>query len=77
MGNCCSKGEEIVEEEEDSEENFQEVPGMPEVGQPPPPAENPVSPPNHVSVYHNTENPLDGKDEFQEIELSPVSDHPD
>ncbi|EAY23568.1 hypothetical protein TVAG_119040 [Trichomonas vaginalis G3] len=75
MGSCCSKTEALGAEEEDSEEGFQEIQGMPEPGQPPPPAENPINSPSHISIYHNADNPLDGKEEFPEVELSPVSDH--
>lgn len=77
MGGCCSN--EAIEETEleDSEEMFKEVPNMPPEPEPLSPLDYPIYAPTHISIYHNTENPLDGKDEFPELELSPVSDHYD
>lgn len=76
MGNSCSTNTYEDLEPEDSEEQFQEIPNMPEPGIISP-LENALYAPNHISVYHNQQNPLDGKESFPEIELSPVSDYAD
>lgn len=80
MGGCCSycnKNQDAMDEEEDSEEAFQERALNPEPGPAPPDPDNPAIPPNHISVYNTTDNPLDGKEEFVENELSPLSDSND
>ena len=72
---CCGSKDGDDSNSEDPELNFRVPEGLPEPGPPPPAPENPLTAPNHISVYHNTENTLEGKDELPELELSPVSDH--
>lgn len=73
MGCCCS-GEDSDYSTDDPEANFEVPEGLPDPGPSPPAPENPLAAPNHVSIYYNTTNPLEGKDELPELELSPISD---
>lgn len=58
------------------EEKFQTPEGLPEPGIPVPPADKPLNPPTHISLMtKNAINPLEGKDEFDEVELSVVSEN--
>lgn len=70
---CCDPYDEY-EEESDPESEFEEIPGMPEPGQPPPEAESPFYSPGHVSVFYVNEDPLKGKAVLEEQDLSPVHD---
>ena len=62
------------EEEEDPEDDFQEVEGMPGPPDPKPDLENPLYSPTHVSVYFTNDDPLVNKNKFEELDLSPVNE---
>ena len=48
--------------------------GIPEPGQKPPPPENPLSPPKHLTKFSNQQTNLDGREELPDLELSEVTD---
>lgn len=65
----------VDEVEQTPEEKFVTPLGLPDPGPPAPAPEKPLYPPTKQTIYaYRMTNPLEGKDEFEEIELSVVSD---
>ena len=55
------------------EEDVRIPEGIPEPGQKPPPPENPLQPPKHLTKFSNQNVRLEGREELPDLELSEVS----